>query len=218
LDFMNKHGFWFLLIALGVVGFAFYSLKQQSSSFKPALKPVNIIYPKLPGEVTIFPADPQLGERQAPVKIIEFGDFQCPFCAQTAPILEQTVKNNKGKVELIWKDFPLPDHPEAYAAAAAAQCAGRQGKFWEYHDQLFLNQSSLGQDLYNRIASSLNLNMEKFSSCLSNHEAVPLIKQNIDEARAIGVDSTPYFVINGQVYSGIISQEELNSLINSVSK
>ncbi|MBI5733629.1 MAG: thioredoxin domain-containing protein [Candidatus Kerfeldbacteria bacterium] len=213
----RHHGFWFLIIALAVVGFAFYSLKQQSLGLKPtASKPAEIALPKSPGEIKLYPADPVWGSRLAPVKIIVYSDFQCPYCAESDPLLKEMVNNSSGKAVLVWKDFPLPNHAQAYAAAEAAQCASSQGRFWEFHDKLFLNQSSLGSTLYQQLASDLKLNVDKFLSCISNKEAVPLINQNINEAKSIGVDGTPTLIINGQVYNGTLTKEQLNLILNSV--
>ncbi len=215
---MNKHGFWFLIIALAVVGLTVYSLEQQSLSIKPAVnKPVGVTLPKSPGEIKLYPADPVWGSRLAPVKIIVYSDFQCPYCAESDPLLKEMVNNSSGKAVLVWKDFPLPNHAQAYAAAEAAQCASLQGKFWEFHDKLFLNQSSLGSTLYQQLASDLKLNVDKFLSCISNKKAVPLINQNINEAKSIGVDGTPTLIINGQVYNGTMTKEQLDLVLSSVS-
>ncbi len=215
---MNKHGFWFLIIALAVAGFAFYSLEQQSLSIKPAAnKPVGASLPKSPSEIKLYPADPVWGSRSAPVKIIVYSDFECPYCAESAPLLKGMVNNSSGKAALIWKDFPLPSHVQAYAAAEAAQCAAAQGKFWEFHDKLFLNQSSLGSTLYQQLTSDLKLNVDKFLNCLNNKEAVPLINQNISEAKSIGIDGTPTLIVNGQIYNGTMTKEQLDLILNSAS-
>ncbi|MDZ4230140.1 MAG: thioredoxin domain-containing protein [Candidatus Veblenbacteria bacterium] len=168
---------------------------------------------KLPGQVSIFPTDPVRGETGASVTVVEFGDFECPYCAETAVTVEKVISQSGGKLKLVWKDFPLPSHSQAQAAAEAAQCAQRQGKFWEYHDALFSKQDSLNSTTYLSLAGELGLDFDNFSRCLSSHETLPLIERNLAEGTAIGVDGTPFFVINGQAVSGVLTEDQLRSLV-----
>jgi len=102
---------------------------------------------------------------------------------------------------------------QAQAAAEAAQCAARQGKFWEYHDALFQVQDNLSDIMYLSLAGEVGLNYETFSSCLTNHATLPLVERNLAEGTAIGVDGTPFFIINGQAVSGLITPEQLQALV-----
>ncbi len=202
-----------LAIAL-VFGVAVWRLYQQSVSLNVSPAPLEQAGPaKQPAQVTILPADPVRGARAAPVTMIEFSDFQCPYCAETAPLLSNAVAQAKGRLRLVWKDFPLPTHAEAEPAAEAAQCAGRQGKFWEYHDQLFQNQGQLGADLYRRLGVELGLAMEPFQRCLTQHELKPFIERNMAEAASVGIDATPTLVVGNQVRRGTFTAEELAQFI-----
>ena len=115
--------------------------------------------------------DPFLGDKNAPVTIVSFEDFQCPFCKrafdQTFPQLKKDYIDT-GKVKYVYRDFPLSFHPQANAAAEAAECADDQGKFWDYHGAIFNNQNRLGRDLYIELAGQFNLDVDKFTQCIDS--------------------------------------------------
>src|SRR5688500_52531 len=118
-------------------------------------------------EVTLAATDPSIGSASAPVTLVEFSDFQCPFCQRVAPTLKQVQKTYGDKVRIVWKDFPLTQiHPEAFKAGEAAHCAGEQGKFWEYHDRLFANQQALQPDSLKKYAADAGLDAAKFNACV----------------------------------------------------
>jgi len=150
--------------------------------------------------------DPIRGNKDAPVTIVEFSDFQCPFCArfhtQTLPlILEQYI--NTGKVKLVYRDFPLQNsHPNAMAAAVAAECAHEQDKYWEYHDTLFENQgvwnkanSTSTISIFENFATELELNQEQFNTCLNSGKYVSEINNDLRDGRDYGVTGTPGFFV-----------------------
>lgn len=143
--------------------------------------------------------DPALGPATAPVTIIEFSDYQCPYCRRWAEQVEgQILKTYGDKVRLVYRDFPLTSiHPEAMPAAEAANCAGEQGKYWEYHDALFKQSQGLGQEAYLAYARELGLNMDQFQQCLKEHRYQNEIKADAQYAAQLGVRSTPTFFING---------------------
>ncbi len=146
------------------------------------------------------------GKENAPVTIIEFSDFQCPFCGrffqQTLPDIERSYIAT-GKAKLVYKDFPLDSiHPHATPAAMAARCAGEQGKFWEFHDLIFNNQQSLGESSYTQWASQLGLDAAKFNECSSSRKYLSAVRQDLVEGQRAGVQGTPAFLINGQLLSG----------------
>ena len=212
--FRNPITWLFVVIMLVLVVAVWHTvgrLPRQPVSPTPASTTVGST--KLPDQVSVFPTDPVRGAPAATVTIVEFGDFECPYCAQVAPTLENAISQSNGKLKLVWKDFPLPSHAQAQAAAEAAQCAARQGKFWEYHDALFQAQDNLSDIMYLSLAGETGLNYETFSSCLTNHATLPLIERNVAEGTSIGVDGTPFFIINGQAVSGLITPEQLEALL-----
>ncbi len=149
--------------------------------------------------------DPVLGNARAPVTIIEFSDFQCPFCGKffkdTLPPLKQEYITT-GKVKLVYRDFPLDIHPEAQPAALAAECAHEQNKYWEYHDQLFKNQDSLSTSNYKKWAQQLGLNSALFNNCFDTKKYQQEIRKDMADGSKYGVTGTPAFFINGKMING----------------
>jgi len=155
--------------------------------------------------------DPIIGDPNAPISIIEFSDFQCPFCArfhiQTLPsILEEYV--DQGKVKLIFRDFPIQNiHPNALPASVAAECANEQGKFKEMHDELFENQkewsgveTANAVSLFSQYALEMGLEQEVFDSCLTNGKYIEEIRNDLNDGRTYGVSGTPgFFIGNDQI-------------------
>jgi protein-disulfide isomerase len=151
------------------------------------------------------------GDEDADVVLVEFSDFQCPFCSrfysQTLGQIESEYIDS-GKVKLVYKDFPLDSiHPEARPASNAARCAGEQGKFWEYHDLLFENQQSLSDSSYKNWASDLSLDTSQFNSCLDNSKYDAQVTKDFNDGSGVGVRGTPGFVVidksgNGRLISG----------------
>ncbi len=134
------------------------------------------------------------GEPDAPVTIVEFADFQCPYCRSVEPVLAQLRDEYQGKVRFAFRDFPLRSiHLQAQAAAEASRCAGEQGEFWEYHDLLFANQSRLGPDTYRELAGSAGLNTEQFAVCLTSGKFRDQIESDLQSGAVAGVSGTPAF-------------------------
>jgi protein-disulfide isomerase len=131
------------------------------------------------------------GDANAAITIVEYSDFQCPFCSRFHPTLEQMMTDYAGKIRWVYRHFPLSFHEEAQNAAEAAECAGEQGKFWEYADKLFSNQSTLGEELYKKLATELALNTSQFDSCRSSDKYLAKIANDEKEGAAAGVTGTP---------------------------
>ena len=164
--------------------------------------------PSIPLEISAD-NDPVIGNPDAPITIIEFSDFQCPFCArfhiQTLPtIMEEYIE--KGSVKLVFRDFPIQSiHPNAVPASVAAECANEQGKFKQMHDILFEKQNEWSNletvyaiELFNQYSEQINLEQEQFSSCLSTAKYVKEIQNDLDDGRTYGVTGTPGFFIGNQ--------------------
>src|SRR5450432_4013515 len=162
--------------------------------------------PGEPDATTRFRADlkdaPIKGAKDALVTIVQFSDFQCPFCSRVEPTIAQVMKAYNGKVRVAWRDLPLPFHPNAMPAAIAARAAGEQGKFWEMHDKIFADQQHMDRPTYEKYAQDLGLNMGKFKSALDAEKGKDLIKADADAGGKIGARGTPAFFVNGKFLSG----------------
>ena len=151
-------------------------------------------------------SDKVTGAKNAVVTLIEYSDFQCPFCGQFYPTTQQVMKDYAGKIRLVLRHFPLSFHPEAIPAANAAECANEQGKFWEYADNLFLNQTSLASTYYPQVATKLGLNMTKFNSCFSAKKYQSIITADQTEGGSAGVNGTTgTFVLGPNGYKQYIA-------------
>ncbi len=143
------------------------------------------------------------GNPKAPVIIVEFSDFQCPYCQQVQPTLKDLLAKHEGQIALAYRDLPLKDiHPQAPLAAEAGRCAGEQGKFWEYHDLLFANQNKLDHAGLLGLAGSLKLDEKQFDSCLTSEKYKAQIQQDIQDGLRAGVSGTPGFFISGVYLNG----------------
>lgn len=178
-------------------------------------------------KVQIEENDPVLGNPDAKVTIVEFSDFECPFCerAYSGAIadFEQSDYFTSGKVNLVYKHLPLNSiHPDAQKAAEAAECANRQGKFWEYHNTLFENQQYLDVSSLKKYAANLGLDTAEFNSCLDGNEAKAEVQKETTQATTAGARGTPYFVVintatgDTQVVSGAVPFAQFEAAINAV--
>lgn len=153
-------------------------------------------------EVSLDPSRVR-GNPEAPVTIVEFSDFQCPFCQRAYPVMKEILSKYDGKVKLSYRDFPLRQaHPQAQMAAEASRCAGEQGKFWEYHDLLFDHFDQLGKETLVKHAASLHLDSQQFQACLESGRYRAAIEQDFQDGSRAGVNGTPAFFINGISVSG----------------
>ncbi|MBS3128112.1 DsbA family protein [Candidatus Woesearchaeota archaeon] len=165
--------------------------------------------------------DPFKGDANAPVTIVEFSDFECPFCARfhkdTFPqIMKQYI--DTGKVKFIYRDFPLSFHPNAQKAAEASECADDQGKFWEMHDTIFEKGVTGGVTSFKQYALDLSLNTEMFNDCLDKGKYASEVQKDIADGSAAGITGTPGFLINGKLVSGAqpfsVFQQVIESELN----
>ncbi len=149
--------------------------------------------------------DPVMGDEDADVTIIEFSDYQCPFCekfySQTLPQLKKDYIDT-GKVKLVYRDYPLPFHPFAEKAAEAANCAGEQGKYFAMHDKIFANQATLNEENLKVWGASIGLDANKFNSCLDSGKMAAEIAKDLADGNAAGVSGTPSFFVNGKILVG----------------
>jgi protein-disulfide isomerase len=156
---------------------------------------------------------PNWGNKNAPVKIVEFGDFQCPFCRRAEGTLKAIRSKYGDKIQLVYMDFPLGIHPHAFEAAEAARCAEEQNKFWQYHDALFADQSKLAPTDLKATAVRLGLKKTEFDTCLDHGKYEAAIRKDVAEAMKLGVTGTPTFFINGRELVGAQPDEAFDEVI-----
>jgi protein-disulfide isomerase len=154
------------------------------------------------------------GGAKAPITIVEFSDYQCPFCKRAEESVDKVMKTYGDKVRLVFRDYPLPMHPQARPAAEAANCANAQGKFWDYHAKLFANQTALGDDKLKEYAKEIGLDTAKFDQCLAEKPFKAAIDKDIADASKVGVNGTPAFFINGRMLSGAQPFEKFKEVID----
>lgn len=219
---IKKDALWkystFILAAIVVIG-AFISFTGDNGG-APTGAVINNPGQQLPptqAQATVDD-DAVLGDKNAPVTIIEFSDYQCPYCSRVEPTLKQikTEYIDTGKVKLVYRDFPLTSiHPNAQKAAEATECVRKEGgddAFWIYHDTLFANQQALGVD--NLIAMAKEQGYD-ISTCLNSGEFTSEVQKDTRDAQAAGGRGTPYFVINGKPLSGAQPYEAFKAAIDS---
>jgi protein-disulfide isomerase len=156
------------------------------------------------------------GHADSPVRIVEFTDFQCPYCSRVQSVLAEVKKKYGDKVSIAVRDFPLRQiHPQAQQAAVASRCAGEQQKYWEYHDLLFANNSSLEEVSLVKYAAVLSLDEAKFKSCLGSGKFDAAIEKDFQDGRLLGVNGTPSFFVNGIPVVGTQGTAEFEKVIDA---
>jgi len=167
-----------------------------------------------PIRIDVAATGPAKGPADAPVTIVEFSDFQCPFCFRLIPVLEQMQQKYGNRVRLVFRQYPLTIHNFAQKAAEAALCANEQGKFWEMHDAMFHDQQGLAVDGLKSKAAALGLKADTFNQCLDSGKFAPTVKADLDAGAAVGVNSTPTLFINGRYLVGAVPLEEISKIID----
>jgi len=153
-----------------------------------------------------------LGSKQAPVTLVEFADYECPYCQKVATDLRKLKDEFSGKLAFVFKDYPLPMHSHAQKAAEAARCAGKQGKFWEYHDELFRSKQ-LDVERLKQEAVVLHLDGDQFAKCLDTGEESADVQRDREEGVKLGLTGTPSFFVNGHFYSGALDYTALHQIV-----
>ena len=175
-----------------------------------------VIHLRPPSVQVAYDPDRVRGDPKAPVTIVEFSDFQCPYCKNSQTTLKNILTKYSGRVKLAFLDFPLREiHPQAQTAAEAARCAGEQGKFWQFHDALFADQSKLKESDLAAQARTLGLNEKSFQTCLASGSYKPKVEADLQEGSKVGVAGTPGFFINGVFLSGAQPQAEFEKIIDN---
>ena len=155
-----------------------------------------------PREKVAVAGSPSKGPASAPIELIEFSDFQCPFCLRAYPTVNQVMSTYGDKVRLVYRHYPLPSHPNARPAAEASQCAAEQGQFWQYYERLFADQTKLSDADLKQAAAALGMDAGRFNACVDSHKYKDRVEKDILEGNEAGVSGTPAFFINGRMLTG----------------
>lgn len=217
----KRRDFFSVLAVLGLVvgiligillGYVFWG-RDQGTSPTAANAPTEQVTRRYDIPTKGFPS---IGPKDAEITIVEFSDFQCPYCQKWhVEVYEQLMAAYPNKVRLVYRNLPLEQiHPQAMNAAEASLCANDQNAYWKYHDKLFDNANALSDDLYARLAKDLGLNTAAFEKCMSDHKHLSAIQKDMQFAIDLGVQSTPTFFINGLAVVGAQPLSVFQQVIN----
>jgi protein-disulfide isomerase len=159
------------------------------------------------------------GPDDAPVTLVEYGDFECPYCGQAEPVIRELLTSFGGDLRYVWRNLPLNDvHPDAQLAAEAAEAADAQGRFWEMYDRLLADQGDLSPQRIGEHAEALGLDIERFWDELRRHEHAERVAEDVSSADASGVSGTPSFFINGRRHQGAYDLETLTEAVKAAGR
>lgn len=153
------------------------------------------------------------GSKNAPVQLVEFADYECPYCQQVNPLIQKLQEEYGDKLSFAYKDFPLPMHHRSQKAAEAARCAGEQGKYWEYHDVLYYSRMLDLPDL-KKHAQVLKLDEDRFAKCLDGGTQAEAVKKDLEEGKKMGLPGTPSFFVNGHYFHGSVDYSTLKEMVD----
>ena len=165
-------------------------------------------------DVAISETTPSRGPANAPIVLVEYTDYQCPYCSRVQPTITALMERYEGQVLHVFKNLPLPNHQQAQLASEAALCAQDQGQFWEFHDWLFENQRTMNKDSMVAESGELGMDAELFAACVDQHTYTETVDADMREARGFGITGTPGFMINGRVVSGAQPIENFEKIID----
>ena len=186
---------------------AYVSELRAQSDVKVMLQPPR-------AKVSVPEGEPAKGPEDAPIVVVEFSDYQCPYCKRAEVTVNQVLAEYGDKIRLVFRDYPLAFHDRAVPAAVAARCAGEQDKYWEYHDNLIEINGNLSDEDLRKRAQDTQLEMEAFTACYDSNEVEPVVQASMKDASALGVTGTPTFFINGRMLVGAKPFEEFKAVID----
>jgi protein-disulfide isomerase len=193
----------------------------QERMAEARLRYVAALKSKTPVRVTLEPprlkvaaTGPAKGQPSAPIEMIEFSDFQCPYCLRANATVTQVLATYGDRIHFVYRHYPLESHPNAFPAAEASACAAEQGKFWSYHDRLFANPTKLGAADLKQHAAELGIDTAKFNACVDSRKFKAQVDADIQEGNDVGVNGTPAFFINGRMLSGAQPFEAFKRIID----
>ncbi len=165
-------------------------------------------------EVAITEGTPSRGPATAPIVLVEYTDYQCPFCSRVQPTITALMERYDGQIRHVFKNLPLPNHNQAQLASEAALCAQDQGQYWEFHDWLFENQRTMNRDTMIAQAGAMSMDADLFTACISDGTYQARVDADMKEARGFGITGTPGFMINGRVITGAQPLEAFEAVID----
>lgn len=174
---------------------------------------VELPFPELPRIPVSVDDDPSIGPEDAPITIVQFAEYQCPYCGKAGEAVDQVMEKYGDKVRMVYRDFPLSFHPRAIPAAVAANCAGDQGKYWEMHKLLMSDQRALEDADLTAHATTLQLDLAKWNTCREDPAQAAEVQKDFEDGQAAGVSGTPAFFINGVMLSGAQPYSEFERII-----
>ena len=175
---------------------------------------VKLPFPDLPRIEVSVDDDPMMGSPDAQVTIVQFAEYQCPYCGKATDTVEQVLADYEGKVRMVYRDFPLSFHPRAVPAAVAANCAGEQGKYWEMHKLLMGNQRALEEQDLMAHAQALSLDINAWNTCRQDPKQEAEVMADMEAGAEAGVSGTPAFFVNGILMSGALQYERFKEIID----
>jgi protein-disulfide isomerase len=167
-----------------------------------------------PRQTVATAGHPTKGPEKAPIEIVEFSDFQCPFCQRALPTVQQVLAKYGDRIRFTYRHYPLPNHPAAGPAADASLCANEQGQFWAFHDRLFADFNKLSEADFKAHAVALKLDPAKFDACVNTRRFKEVVEKDLKDGEALGVTGTPAFFINGRALEGAQPLEAFTRLID----
>ena len=203
-----------------------YLMQQEASEYftdlvekaklKGTIRVSGIQQPQSPRIKLELGDSPSKGPVNAPITLVEFADYQCPYCSTAEETVNKILKKYKNKVRFVFKSFPLVQlHPQAVNSSIAAECAQAQNKFWEMHDVLFQNQRKLADNVYDDFAKTIGLDIKKFQACFKNPQMQLKVMNDENYGQSLGINATPAFYVNGILLMGAQPESEFTRLIDN---
>ena len=189
------------------------ALHAYTNELREAAGDIDVLLAPPRQQIDVLPQDPVRGPADAPIEIVEFSDFDCPFCQRATETIDRLLEDFAGQIRFIYKDYPLPTHPDAFKAAEAGNCAHEQDRFWELHDTMFANQGALGIDELHSYAESIGLDTEAFAECLDSGRHAASVERDVAIGNGYGVQSTPTLFVNGRSVIGAAPYETFVEII-----
>ena len=189
------------------------TVKAQGAYLESLRSKSDVVILLAPPRTEVAAGDgPHSGQANAPVQIVEYADYECPYCIKAHPALKKLLADYGDRVNLVYKNFPLPMHPSAQKAAEASLCAGAQNQFWAYHDRLF-SATQLDVPSLKKFASELKLDTAKFDTCLDSGAQAAAVQKDSAEAQKLGISATPSFFLNGRFFTGAMDYNSLREMV-----